>query len=100
MRFRQFLENTEQIRTAIQSLLMKSQQLPDTDKDEDLWGEKNNKRNLVSFYQDVLHGLDDELARRLSSIPLDGDPHQVFKIINSGGHPVRDYLILKANGLH
>lgn len=98
--FKQFVENIEQAQSAIQRLLAQCEQLPDLDNGGDVFGPDNHKQVMISFFKDVLRGMDENLAQRLQGIPLDGDPYQVFRTINSGGHPVRDYLILKANNLN
>lgn len=96
MNFSQFVENAA-IQTAIQKLLSQAEQLPDTDDDKDLFGPKNRKKILVHYYKELLQNMDEPLANLLSAIPLN-DPAQVYNTINSGGHPVRDYLIVKSMG--
>ena len=99
MNFRQFLENIDGVKGAINTLLLKSKALPSSDDPHDLFGKKNHKSILVPYYEDLLKNLDETLAQMLSGIPLSDDPLVVYRTINAGGHPVRDYLILKAHGL-
>lgn len=83
----------------LESLLAQVRALPDTDVDADLWQVKNCKQIMLPFYEHLLQVLDAELCQRLAACDLTGDALAVYRRINAGGHPVRDYLILKANNL-
>lgn len=87
------------VKQKILELLKKSQELADTDIQEDMWQVKNHKEILVPYYQNLLKVLDDRLILLLSNCSLDGEPLQVYRVIDGARHPVRDHLILKTIGL-
>jgi len=97
-KFTQF-QNLKNVQSDIERLLIKCEELPDTDVDSDLFAVKNKKSTMIYFFKIVLSSMDEELANRLSSVKLDDEPIKVFFTINGRGHPVRDYLILKNNNL-
>ena len=100
MNFKIWLESVSIMKT-IERLTRECDALPDTDNDADLFGEKNYKQIMLPFYTTLLKNLDKpELVRRLEAADLSGPAYAVYRRINAGGHPVRDFLILQANNLN
>lgn len=85
----------------ISDLIAECRQLPNTDVDSELFQEKNLKSIMLPYFEHLLSLCDDpELIRRLAECDLGGPALLVYRRINAGGHPVRDYLILTAAGLN
>lgn len=88
------------IKETIQKFLKEAKDMPDDTRTTiNLWDERNYKLILISFYEDLLAAIDHPtILSRLSECDLSGDALSTYKIINAGGHPIRDGLILFGMG--
>jgi len=94
--FSQYIEQEVDMDSIIRGFIKDVSSLPDTDDSSDLFGEKNNRRWMLSFFKDVLNGIiHPEIEELVSATnPQSMSAEEAFKLWNGAGHPVRDGLIL------
>lgn len=93
--FKEFFESKQNMRDKIIKIIRQVQTLQDDPESTDLFAKKTNKCIMLDFFNRILSLLpDEELEQRMKDIDGYGSVEELFRSFNSGGHPVRDFLIL------
>ncbi len=88
----------ENVAITIDNILKDLATLPDSDVNDDLFGQKNNKLILTQFFNDIKNGLKNpnisqKLTALLNASDLYGSPTDIHQRLNDPKSPVRNLLI-------